>query len=290
MSDRVAFLGLGAMGQRMAANLLQASHELHVWNRTPARCTPLVKQGTAAHATPREAAQQAEVVIAMVRDDEASRAVWLDDRDGALSGMFPGAVAIECSTLSLDCCSRLANRMAAQQVGFLDAPVVGSRPQAEARQLIHLVGGEEAVLDQARDVLGAGAAAIHRVGGQGAGMAMKLAVNTLFGIQVAALGELLGLLASRGINAPAAADLLGQLPVTSPAAKGAAAAIAAGNFAPLFPIDLVHKDLGYALDAAAPGNRLPTTAGVQALFAEAIERGHGANNIHAIAKLFNPNS
>ena len=289
MSDSIAFLGLGAMGSRIAANLSQAGYELHVWNRTQARCNPLVEKGATAHASPCEAAQQADIVIAMVRDDRASRAVWLDEDTGALAGMARDAVAIECSTLSLDWCTQLADHMTTRQVRFLDAPVVGSRPQSEVHQLIHLVGGDPDTLHRVEAVLEASAGAIHHIGKPGAGMAMKLAVNALFSIQVAALGELLGFLARQGIENAAAAALLGQLPVTSPAARVTAAAIASGNFAPLFPIELVHKDLGYAINAAAPVSSLPLTANAQALFAQAIQHSCGSENINAVAKIFNSN-
>jgi len=287
MLNKIAFLGLGAMGSRMAANLIQAGHALHVWNRTQARCSPLVEMGATVHATPREAAQQADVVIAMVRDDQASRAVWLNEDAGALAGMAPDAIAIECSTLSLDWCTQLTNHMTSSQIHFLDAPVVGSRPQVEAHQLIHLVGGNADILQRAQAVLGTSASATYHIGKPGAGMAMKLAVNALFGIQVAALGELFGFLTRQGIDTSAASALLGQLPVISPAAKAAATAIASNNFAAMFPIELAHKDLGYAIDAASLVSALPLTANTQALFALAIQQGYGTENINAVAKLFN---
>ncbi len=290
MSSRIAFLGLGAMGSRMATNLILAGNELHVWNRTQTHCTPLVEKGATAHASPREAAQQAEIVITIVRDDEASRSVWLDEDAGAMAGMNQDAIAIECSTLSLDWCSRLAKHMASRQFRFLDAPVVGSRPQAEAQQLIHLVGGDPDTLHQVEVALKASAGAIHHMGATGSGMATKLAVNALFGIQVAALGELLGFLNERGIDAPTAAAALAQLPVTSPAANGAAQAIASASFAPLFPIDLVLKDLGYAIDAAIPVSSMPLTANAWESFDRARQLGYGAENINAVAKIFNSDS
>ena len=102
MPNKIAFLGLGAMGSRMAINLVQAGHSLHVWNRTRERCNPLVDMGATAHDSPREAAQQADIVFSMVRDDAASRSVWLDGKTGALAGMAADTLAIEYSTLSLD--------------------------------------------------------------------------------------------------------------------------------------------------------------------------------------------
>ena len=288
MPNKIAFLGLGAMGSRMAINLVQAGHTLHVWNRTRARCNPLVELGANAHASPREAVQEADIVFSMVRDDAASRTVWLDEDTGALAGMAEDTIAIECSTLSLNWCLQLSRHMASHRVRFLDAPVVGSRPQAEVHQLIHLVGGDSHSVQQVSSVLEASAGAIHLIGKPGAGMATKLAVNALFSIQVAALGELLALLAGQGIDTATVATLFGELPVTSPAAKAAAVGIASGSFAPLFPIELVHKDLGYAIAAVEADSSLPLTANTQALFARAIEHGYGAENINAIAKIFPP--
>ena len=288
MTNKIAFLGLGAMGSRMVSNLIQAGHQLHIWNRTRTRCNSLADMGATAHDSPREAVQQADIVFSMVRDDVASRTVWLDEDMGALAGMAEDTIAIECSTLSLNWCMQLSRHMASHQVRFLDAPVVGSRPQAEAHQLIHLVGGDSSIVQQVTTVLEASAGAIHHIGKPGAGMAMKLAVNALFGIQVAALGELLTLLASQGINTATAAAMFGELPVTSPAAKIMAASIASDSFTPLFPIELVHKDLGYAIEAAEPVSSLPLTTNTQALFARAIKYGYGEENINAIAKIFNP--
>ena len=284
----VAILGLGAMGRRMAANLLLAGHVVRVWNRSPVPFAEVVALGATGHATPREAARQAEFVISMLRDDDASRAVWLDAATGALAGLQPDAVAIECGTTSVAWCGELAERVCVHGACFLDAPVVGSRPQAEAKALIHLIGGPQDLVDRSRPVLEASASAIHRVGDTGSGMAMKLAVNALFGIQVAALGELLNFVAHYGIDVHQAAELFGQLPVTSPVAKVAAAAIADRRYAPLFPVALADKDFRYTLESARMrGALLPTTAAVGDLFQRAIRAGHGEQNLYAVAELFN---
>lgn len=283
----IAFLGMGAMGARMASNLIDDGHSLWVWNRSVERVQPSVERGAVSSVSPRDAAAQADIVIATLTDDDASRAVWLDEETGAVQGLRHGAVAIECSTLSLDWCRDLASRIRGVNADFLDAPVVGSRPQVEMRQLIHLVGGEAATLERVRPVLAVNAAGIHHVGGTGSGMTMKLAVNALFGIQVAALGELFGFIRHCGIDAGFAAHLLGDLPVTSPAAKGVSAAIASENYAPLFPLALALKDFGYVVAAAkSRGAEMPTTALVRDVFAKAVDCGYGDDNIHAIAKLF----
>src|ERR1700761_3541667 len=140
---KIAVLGLGAMGSRMAANLLKAGHQVTVWNRTPDVAAALVAAGAKQVLTPREAAMGADFVIAMVRDDEASRTIWLAPETGALAGLAKDAIAIESSTLSPSWVRELGGVVAKKGVAFLEAPVAGSRPQAEAGQLVYLVGGNE---------------------------------------------------------------------------------------------------------------------------------------------------
>ena len=143
---RVAVLGMGAMGSRMAAALLRAGHSVVVWNRTEDRTRPLIDQGATLAKSPRSAAAESEAVLAMVRDDAASRHVWLSPDGGALSAMSKEAVGIESSTLSVAWVRELSSIFASRQVPFLDAPVVGTRAQADNAALIHLVGGDRAPL------------------------------------------------------------------------------------------------------------------------------------------------
>ncbi len=286
MTD-IAFLGLGAMGAPMASRLLDAGHRVVVYNRTAERRTPLAAAGAAVADSPRAAAAGADVVIAMLRDDGASRAVWLDAEEGAAGGLREGAVAMEASTLTPRFAGELGRAIEARGAAFLETPVVGSRPQAAAGALIFLVGGEAAALETARDVLAPLAGAIHHVGGRGAGMSMKLAVNALFGAQAAAVAEILGFLAKSGLATGRAAEILSALPVASPAAARIAGLVAAREFAPNFPIALVEKDFGYAVEAArAVGADLPTAGAVGAVFAEARRAGHGEDDIAAVARLF----
>lgn len=281
---QVTVLGLGAMGARMAARLLGAGHELTVWNRSPEKAAALVEAGARRADTPRSAVAEAEFAVAMVRDDEASRRVWLDPGTGALAGMRPDAVAVECSTVSLGWMQELATRFAEQGRAFLDAPVVGSRPQAEAGQLIVLAGGDQAVLARAEPILGAVSGTVHHAGPAGSGAAVKLAVNALFGIQLAAVAELIGLLRRSGLDAGRAVAIIGATPVCSPAAKGAAAAMLAEAYAPLFPIELVEKDFSYALATGATS--LPLVEAGRGVFARAIAQGFGGDNISGVARLY----
>ena len=247
----IAFLGLGAMGSRMAARLVDAGFAVTAWNRTPDRAPALVDAGLELAETPAAAARGADVVIAMVRDDAASRAIWLADGCGALATLSAQAIAIECSTLSVPFTGELHQRFAQAGRVLVDAPVAGSRPQAEAGKLIFLAGGSAAAVTRIKPVLEPMAGAIHHAGDAGAGATVKLMVNALFGAQLAMLAELLGFARKAGIDAQTAVALIGATPVCSPAAGLAASAMLARSWAPAFPIDLVAKDFELLRASAA---------------------------------------
>ena len=279
-------LGLGAMGQRMAQRLIDAGHELTVWNRTPAAASALVAAGARLAPSPRAAAEGAQIVWSMVFDDAASRQVWLDPRTGAAAAMAADAMAIESSTLTPAWVQELGAMFGARGVAFVDAPVAGSRPQAQAGQLAFMVGGDAAVIERLRPVLAALGPALHHLGPVGSGAWLKLAVNALFATQVAALAEQLSLLRRAGLDPQRALDALRAMPVLSPAAAGAGALMLAGNYAPQAPVDLIVKDLGYAIDQGRQaGASLPLTSAVMARFKSAQTAGLGGENLVAIAKL-----
>jgi 3-hydroxyisobutyrate dehydrogenase-like beta-hydroxyacid dehydrogenase len=285
--SRVALLGAGAMGSRVAQRLLNANQSVIVYNRTADKVASLLKQGAAYASTPKEAATQADVVISMVTDNSASRTVWLDPETGAVLGLSQQTIAIESSTLTVSWTAALATAIESRGAAFLDAPVVGSRPQADAGKLIYLVGGSAEILAKVQAILLAVGSTIHHVGDVGQGMAMKLVVNALFGIQVAALAELIGMLTKNGISSANALACLGELPVISPAAKAAGNLILTNNHAPLFPIDLVAKDLRYTIQTAQAVTALtPVSVAIHEIYQDAIAKGYGSNNITGVAKLF----
>jgi len=284
--SRIAFLGLGAMGSRMATQLLSAGHELVVWNRNPEKTDALRAAGAEVAASPRAAAAGAEFVLAMVRDDEASREIWLDRETGALASIRQDAVAIECSTLGLQWVAELSVRCKAGGVAFLDAPLAGSRPQAEQRQLIFFVGGDPEVFARAEPILKAMGAAIHHAGLNGAGALTKLVANALFGIQVATIAELIETVRRRGVDPRRVIDVLAATPVLSPAAKGAAGSMLQDAFAPLFPVELVEKDLSYALAAAGSDAKAPIVTAARGVFAEAMRNGYGGDNLTGVVRLY----
>lgn len=284
--SNIAFLGLGAMGSRMAANLLKAGHQVTVWNRSPQAAEALLKAGAKIAASPAVAALSADFVISMVRDDEASRRVWLDAEHGALAAMKIDAVAIESSTLSADWIQQLSESAQKQGIALLEAPVSGSRPAAEAGQLVYLVGGEAGVLSKAQDILKAMGSAIHHVGPVGAGTLVKLATNSLLGIQVTALAELIGLLQRGGSNVDVALKAIAGTPVWAPVSNYLVSTMRQGDFRPQFPVELIEKDFGYAVAAAGSEASAPMLAAARSVFQRGIKHGLGGDNMTAVVRLY----
>ncbi|KAF1018706.1 MAG: 2-hydroxy-3-oxopropionate reductase [Pseudomonas sp.] len=282
----IAVLGLGAMGSRMALNLLRAGHAVTVWNRSAKAAEALVAAGAVLAATPREAASGAQLVLSMVRDDAASRDVWLNPEFGAAAGMSSACLAVESSTLSHAWIVELGQALNAKGLQLIDAPVSGSRPQAEAAQLVFLVGGEAAAVGSARAALLAMGSSLHHVGPLGAGTLVKLATNALLGVQVTTLAELFGMLGAQGVDLGRAFEAVGATSVSSIAAQRSAASMTAGNFAPQFPVSLIENDFGYVVSAAGGAQAAPTIEASRKVFSAAVEQGLGDLNMTGVVRLF----
>lgn len=286
MSKNIALLGLGAMGTRMATNLMKADHALTVWNRAPEAAVALVRLGAKQAPTPRHAAAGADFVFAMLRDDDASRDVWLSPYHGALGDLKKGAIAIESSTLTPGWIRELGSAVAERGGDLLEAPVSGSRPQAEAGQLVYFIGGDEKILKQVRPLLMAMGKTITHVGPLGSGALVKLSTNALLGVQVTALAELIGLLKRSGADATSALKAIAGTAAWSPAATNLSGSMLAGNFSPQFPIELIEKDFGYAVDAAGSADAAPTITAARGVFQRAIANGFGGENMTGVVQVF----
>lgn len=281
--QRVAILGLGIMGAGMAANWLARGFELSVWNRTPAKAQALAGKGARAAATPREAAAGADFIFAMVADDDASRSVWLG-ADGALAGARSGAIGIESSTLTPDWVRELGRHAHGKSVGFLDAPVGGSREAAESGNLRFFVGGEPQTFEAARPALAAVGGKMDLLGPIGAGATWKLINNQLAAAQVAALAEALEVARKAGFKNEQISDLiLGGAPA-SPIVKLKLPRMLARDFERAdFSLSLMLKDARYAVALAeALGAPAGMIEGAAKAFARAEAKGLGAKDIAAV--------
>ncbi|WP_213806733.1 NAD(P)-dependent oxidoreductase [Granulicella sp. dw_53] len=287
---KVTFLGLGAMGSRMAANLIAADFRLSVWNRSAGGSQGIAALGAHVANTPREAAEAADIVISMVTNDKASSEVWGNKETGALGGMTAGAIAIESSTVTPEWIEQLAKLSGERGIQLLDAPVSGSLPQAESRQLVVMVGGEKAVYDKAEPVLSA-VGSPHYIGGSGHGIIMKLAVNALLGVQIGAFAELLVFVQKNGLDVQRVFDVLATMPVASPTAAGVARLMLNKDFAPRFTNDLIAKDFTYFSDLAKrSGSTVPVSDAAREVFEKALSAGMGAENVSAIIRMYTQQS
>ncbi len=246
---RIAFLGLGKMGQGMAGCLVAAGHDVSVWNRSPERGADLAARGATIAPTPAAAADGAEAVFSMVADDPASERVWMDD-DGALSAMAPGALAIECSTISHTHVQRLSAAAAARACAYLDCPVNGPPSAAASGDLVLLVGADTADLNRARPLLDVVSASILHFGVVGTGTAFKLINNLLGAVHVASIAEAVQLAHKLGLDRETLIAAVESGPCASPHVKRMIRPMAEERLADQFglAIGLREKDSRYCLD------------------------------------------
>jgi 3-hydroxyisobutyrate dehydrogenase len=281
---RVAIIGLGIMGSGMAGRLLSAGFPVSMYNRNRAKAAPFAGAGATVAGSPREAASKAEVIISMVSDDLASRGVWLGDQ-GALAGASRGAVLIECSTLTVGWIKELAAAAAQRGCELLDAPVTGTKPHAASGELSFLIGGSDAALATAKPVLAVMGREFIHLGPTGSGALMKLINNFMCGVQAASLAEAESMIAAGGLDLKQALAILTQGAPGSGLVQRAAARAFANDFTPNFPLHLMAKDLGYAIDQASSfGQNLQTASSALAIFKDAIAKGYGDQDFSAVIK------
>jgi 3-hydroxyisobutyrate dehydrogenase len=284
MEPRIAFLGLGIMGGGMARRLRAAGFPISVYNRNQTKAVPLAAVGAVVASSPREAAKGADVIISMVADDDASRAMWLG-AEGALDGASRGAVMIECSTLTVSWVNELKNAVAAAGGELVDAPVTGSKQAAAAGELNFIVGGNEKTVERIRPIFLAMGKKIAHLGPTGSGALVKLLNNFLAGVHVAAYAEALAWLERTGVDPAKAVAFLMEGAAASPVTKVVAARIAAEDYTPNFFLHLMAKDLRYAIGEAAQKKvdlRTATTALER--FLEAMSAGRGDEDMAAVVK------
>ncbi len=249
---RVAFIGLGRMGSGMARRLLDSGHELSVFNRTSGPADDLVSRGAVRCATPREACAGANAVVSMVTDDRASRAVWYGAAGALAARLAPGALAIECSTLSYDWVLELSADVTRHGLRYLDAPVTGLPESAAAGDLTLLVGADLEDLSAARPVLTAFAKRILHFGRIGTGTAYKLLVNMLGAVQIASAAETMAIAEKVGLDLNMVADALATGQAASPQVIRNTRRIADGHHDRdiVFTPQLRLKDVDYGLALA----------------------------------------
>ena len=271
----VAFIGLGAMGSRMAINLHAAGFSLRVWNRDPAKGKPFSDLGVPLPPSPSAAAHGAAFVVSMVADDVATREVMLG-ASGVVPAAAPGTVIVDCSTNTPAMAREVAAAASARGVAYLDSPVSGSLAQAQARELVFIVGGEAAAFDKAQPLYRAMGRSARRMGASGAGASVKLINNMIAASLTAAVAEAANVAEAAGIDPDAALSVLAEGAAGSRVVKTKWPKIAQRDFSAQFQLELMDKDLRYFLELARAVQRpSPLATVVRSRYQAGIAAGHG---------------
>lgn len=286
---RLGFVGLGTMGGRVARRLLDAGHPVCGYNRTFGRAAWLEELGLVRCLSPREVAERSDIVFSMVSNTAALEAVT-GGEDGLLSGLAPGRIHVDMSTVAPETSRRLAALARERGAFMLDAPVSGSVTTLEQGQLSIMVGGEEEPFQRALPVLRAIGPVVTHVGGNGQAVLMKIAVNLSLAVQMVAFSEGVLIAEKGGISRATAVEVLLNSVIASPMVKYRGPFVLSMPDEAWFDVDMMQKDLLLALEA---GRRLdvpmPATAATNELLTAA--RGMGmarrdfATVFHALARM-----
>jgi 3-hydroxyisobutyrate dehydrogenase-like beta-hydroxyacid dehydrogenase len=260
------------MGHPMGANLLKAGHQLTIWNRTASRGDDLVAGGARRAANPRELAASSEVVITIVSDPPALESV-LWGETGVFAGLQRGSVLIESSTVSPNLEKRAAASAAALGAEFLEAPVTGGTWGAEKGELVFMAGGEASTLERVQPVLEAMGKRWFLLGPVGAGQTVKLAMNLLLDLEVEAFAEALALVTRAGVPGESLFEVMQSSMGRSGVLDLKGANMLKGEYKPSFPLRLMHKDVGLAIDL---GNQLGVPLPAAAAAREVLSAVKGA--------------
>jgi 3-hydroxyisobutyrate dehydrogenase-like beta-hydroxyacid dehydrogenase len=274
----IGFVGLGAMGAPLARRLL-AGNQVNGTNRTRAKAAALIDDGLVWRDTPREVAAAAQVVFSMVTDDDALAAITRGP-DGILAGLRPGTTYVEMSTVSPRTSRQLAARVRAAGATMIDAPVSGSVPAAETGALTIMVGGPEKAFVTAAPLLSRLGNRITHVGENGQGLLLKLAINISLAAQMLAFSEGLLLAERGGIDPALAARVMTGSAIGSPMLQARAPLALDLPEQAWFDVQLMHKDIHLALDAAQAAQiPLPAASAAEHMLSLAGEMGYGHRDI-----------
>lgn len=281
----IAFLGLGAMGQHMAANLLRSGQIVHVWNRSPEPVQALAQHGAKAAATPAECGI-ADVVFTMLADDGATRAVMIDG--GVLDAMAPGSIHVNMATVSVAFAREMAELHLARGVGYVAAPVLGRVDVAAAGKLNILAGGSDELIARVQPLLDLLGQKTWRFGdAPEQANAVKLACNLTLACAIEATGEGAALAGAHGVPAAHFVDLItSTLFAGSLVYKGYGGMIAEARYSPAgFKLSLGQKDVRLAVEAGRAKN-LPLAFGdaLQGVLKEAVDAGDADLDLAALGK------
>ena len=282
MMTKIAYLGMGTMGSGMAANLKKAGHDVSAWNRTP-KTSPVLQEADLRVTTDLATALEgAEVVMYCLSDDKAVDDLVFGSHH--LLELVPnGAVVIDLSTIDPETSVKERQAFEAKGHSFLDAPVFGTKGEAEGAGLWIVVGGPRDVFESVLPLFQAISETVHYMGEGGKGTAMKLVGNLLVASQLQALGEALTLAKKAGLNLADVQEVLDVADFRTPIYYGVGRGAQAGDYTVNFALKLMLKDAKLIQDFAGRlGSPVPTAATAQKYIEESMKDGHGELNASAL--------
>ena len=285
--SKIAVLGMGAMGSRMAKALIEAGHVVHVYNLVPSACDPLVAMGAIAFETPRLAAKGVDFAIAMVWDDLASAKVWLDPEIGALQSMERGSIALECATLTVEHVAKLLKAADSHGIEFVSAPMSGSLPEAENKTLIFTAGAKSEIFNKVEPILLAMGQKINYAGDPLDGVSLKLVINSKLALEYAAMAEMVAFLVASGKNAKRYLDIAASTAPFSARGVRDARFMLDGNETVRVKISQLVKDSSnHIAQCKSHGIACPMTEAAHSVFKNACAEGYGELDAAALARIY----
>jgi 3-hydroxyisobutyrate dehydrogenase-like beta-hydroxyacid dehydrogenase len=283
MKKTIGVIGIGLMGRGMARSLVRKGHVVRLYNRTRAKAEEAAQLGGEVVNTPADAARGADVIVTMLADPPAVMDV-VKGNHGILAVIRPSAVLIDSSTVSPPTTLRVRDLLKAKGADMLDAPVFGSKNEAEKGELGFIVGGERDVLARVQDVLDCMGRTIY-VGGNGMGAYAKLVVNLIVAGTLQSFNEGMVLATKAGIDPEAMLQIIMSSRAKSGIIEMKAPQIMKRDFSPFFPLQLMAKDMRLVVESAeALGVHLPVAAAMKEILAASVAEGLATEDFAAAIK------
>ena len=280
---KVAILGTGIMGAAMARNLLAENVEVRAWNRSSEKAQPLEEDGAEVAESPADAARGADFLLTMLSDADVVEEAVAGD---VLPALAEGGVWLQMSTVGEDGTKRLAQTANEHGVDFVDAPVLGTRQPAEQGQLVVLASGPEEVREKTQKIFDAVGSKTVWLGEAGAGSSLKLVINNWIVGLLGVLAETVAFANSIGVDPARFLETIEGGPLGLPYAQLKGNMMIAEDFPTSFSARLARKDTGLVLDTAETHDlEMPIARAVAARFDEAIQAGHGEQDMTAIYRV-----